>query len=352
MVFIRLIMGFNFCVNVRYRYRRVTGVERYAGEVVKRLGDKIRSVSPCYPVSGILGHIWEQFYLPAKVRKGEILWSPANTGPLSIRNQVVSVYDLSPIEHPEWFRREFAAWYRLLLPRLLKISLKVITISNFSKKRIAGSMQIPEDKIAVAPGGVDRDTYHPIESSEVEFILSRYSLRRPFILAMEPQNIRKNAHTLLKAWEAILYKYPDLSLIFVGGSHGGLKRTRPESIDQSITLLDPVSDHELAALMSGAEIFVYPSLYEGFGLPVLEAMACGTPVVASNAGGLLEAVGDEGILIDPLDVDRLVCVIERLLSEPDFREKEIIRGLKRAEQYSWDITARIIEQTLSTISST
>jgi glycosyltransferase involved in cell wall biosynthesis len=339
-------MGFNFCVNVRYKYRRVTGVERYAGEVVNRLGNKIRRLDPEYPLGGFLGHLWEQFYLPCKIQKGELLWSPANTGPIFIRNQVVTVFDLSPIEHPEWFRREFAVWYRFLLPLLIKGSRKVITISNFSKRKIAECMHIPEEKIVVAHGGVNRDIFQPVDSSEVEMIIDKYGLAHPFILAMEPQNPRKNARTLLRAWDDVCNEFPNLSLIFINSSNGAMKALQRVTTHRRIVLLNHVSDYELAALMGVAEVFVYPSLYEGFGLPVLEAMACGTPVIASNVGGLLEAVGEDGILVDPLDCEGLARKINLVLSDSDCREREISRGLNRVESYSWDITAEVIEQTL------
>lgn len=339
-------MGFNFCVNVRYEYRRVTGVERYAREVVKRLGVRIRKIAPEHRLGGFLGHLWEQFYLPRKIYKGELLWSPANTGPITVRNQVVTVFDLSPLEHPEWFRRDFAVWYRLLLPLLIKVSKSVITISNYSKRKIAECIHVPEDKIVVAPGGVNRRIFHPVEAREVEIMIDKFGLSRPYLLAMEPQNPRKNARTLLKAWEGLHEKYPELTLTFINTSNGATKALARDRPHRRMALLNYVSDVELAALMSGAEVFVYPSLYEGFGLPVLEAMACGTPVIASRVGGLIETVGEDGILVEPMDYESLARKIDSALSDSDYRDKAVSRGLERIEKLSWDITTEIIERTL------
>jgi glycosyltransferase involved in cell wall biosynthesis len=339
-------MDINVCVNERYKYHRVTGVERYAGEVAKRIGFRYRKIVPGIKVTGISGHLWEQVYLPREIKTNETLWSPANTGPLAINNQVVTLHDLSVLEHPEWFRWEFSIWYRYLLPRLLKVASKVITISNFSKKRMVDLLNIPNDKIIVSPGGVDRNIFYPMGADKIDVVRKKFGLPQPYIMAMEPHNRRKNAHTLLESWNEIQRRYPDLSLAFVGKSHGVFKSTNSIKNPKKIHNFDYVSDRELAALMSGANVFIYLSLYEGFGLSVLEAMACGTPVIASNTGGLPESIGDSGYLIAPLDSDGLMHGLNLVLTDPDYRECMVSRGLRRVRQFGWDSTVRIIEHAI------
>src|ERR1051325_4155548 len=144
-------------VNGRFLSRRVTGVERYGHEILQCIGSNYRVESTRQ--QGWMGHTWEQFVLPTKLRRDSILWSPANTGPLMIRNQVLTIHDLSPLEHPEWFRASFAVWYRLFLPILAKRVRKIFTPSEYVKQKVTQRFGL--DNVIVTPNGVNHSVFHP-----------------------------------------------------------------------------------------------------------------------------------------------------------------------------------------------
>ena len=333
--------------NTRYSYRRVTGVERYANEVISRIGIRVRRIRPNRNLNGWSGHLWEQSRLPTLIGKDELLWSPANTGPIFVRNQIATVHDLSAIEHPEWYRRDFAIWYAFLIPRLLKTVTRIITISNFSKMRMVDLLDVPAEKITVAPGGVDRAVFYPVREIEIDRVCASIGVSRPYILMTQPGNPRKNARKVLKAWDIIRQRYPKLHLVLIGRQNSVFSSIDLPSSPAQLIQVDYVENHELAALMSGAILFLYPSEYEGFGLCALEAMACGTAVITSRAGGLLEAVGGCSYSIDISNLHGFVRAIEYLLSDSDQRADLAAKGLERAEKYSWESTATIIENTLT-----
>jgi glycosyltransferase involved in cell wall biosynthesis len=210
-------MAWNIYVNGRYAGRSITGVERYAHEVVSRIGHRIRLISPRRPLRGIIGHLWEQAYLPMSLDEKDVLWSPTNTGPLLHKNQVATVHDLSPLEHPEWFRTDFAAWYAFFLPRLLWVSKKVITDSEFTKFRMVELLRLPEDKITIAPGGVNQEYFYPVQNGKTAEVLHKHGIKTPYLAFMNPYNPRKNYSTLLKAWNVIKIRNPDLCLVVIGG---------------------------------------------------------------------------------------------------------------------------------------
>jgi glycosyltransferase involved in cell wall biosynthesis len=185
-------------------------------------------------------------------------------------------------------------------------------------------------------------------------VLSRYGITRPYLLYLGGINARKNITQLFTAYARIRERHPDLLLVV-----GGKRQWRTGEIDAAFRRLDLashvhftgyVADGDLPALYSAAELFVFPSLYEGFGLPPLEAMACGTPVVTSNVSSLPEAVGDAALTVDPYDVGELVLAIDRLLTDEMLRADLRRRGLERASRFTWARTARetlaIYEQVL------
>jgi glycosyltransferase involved in cell wall biosynthesis len=204
-------------------------------------------------------------------------------------------------------------------------------------------LNLPRDKIIVALGGVNRSVFYPMDDKRVRIVCEKFGISKPYILSMEPFNPRKNSRMLLTSWNVVQKKYPELSLVFVGKSDGVFNSTISFQDTENIYYLNHVCDEELAAIMSGAIGFVYLSLYEGFGLSVLEAMACGTPVIASNSGGIPESVGDCGYLVEPCDLAGILKGLDLVLTDSDFREDMIIRGLSRAREFDWDSTARIIK---------
>jgi glycosyltransferase involved in cell wall biosynthesis len=285
---------------------------------------------------GLHGHVWEQLWLPAAVN-GHLLWSPANTGPLAVRRQVVTIHDISPIEHPEWFTPRFAAWYQYLLPRLARQARRVITVSAFTRGRIIERMDIPEAKVIAIPHGVSPE-FQPLPVARIEATRSAYGLTSPYLLAVGSLQPRKNLHRLLRVWRQLDVRAP-ISLVIVGSHGPGFRDIRLDAASGNLRLLAGVPDADLPALYAGALGFVQPSLYEGFGLPVLEAMACGAPVVMSGTSALPEVGGGVALSMDPYDERSMREAIQRLVEDDRWRERASEMGRARSSQFTWERTA-------------
>src|SRR6185312_4950428 len=187
------------CVNLRSQAAGLRGVQRYTAEVRRRLGERLRDIAPSRPLLGLKGHLWEQSVLPVMVGRG-CLWSPANTGPLMTAEQVVTIHDVAPLEHPEWFNPHFAAWYRWLTPRLVKRVKKIITVSAFSRERLVKAAGASAAKIVVIPEGVD-SRFHPhtaLETRRMSAALAIPSVH--YVLSVGALEPRKNLAGLLAAW--------------------------------------------------------------------------------------------------------------------------------------------------------
>jgi len=232
--------------------------------------------------------------------------------------------------------------HRILLPRVLYSVDKIITISECTKKDIVKFYKIPEDKIKVillAPDPI----YQPLSHDIIAPILSKYGVCAPYILYVGSLEPRKNIQTLIQGFANIKKRGLNHKLIIVGNKkweYSKLIRIVAESgLHNDVIFTGYLPDEDLPALYNGADLFVYPSLYEGFGLPPLEAMACGTPVITSNTSSLPEVVGNAGIKVDPQDVDQLSDAIYHVLTDENLRLSLIEKGLERSKQFSWERTA-------------
>jgi glycosyltransferase involved in cell wall biosynthesis len=336
-------------INGRALGRRVTGVERYTAEVVHRLGDRVRVIQPGSAAQGPAGHLWEQLFLPLQLSRGEILWSPANSGPLQVEQQVVTIHDLGPLEHPEWFRPAFARFYRMLLPRLVARARAVIVPSRYTKTRLLEIFGCGEDKITIIPEGVDRAHFYPRQRVEIERLRVRWGLPENFILAVGSLQPRKNISGLLAAWKLVESNSPSLGLILVG-TYGDQFTSQPAFKNRrAVRFLGYVPDEDLPGLYSAANGYVCASFEEGFGLTVLEAMACGTPVIASRSGGLPDLLDQSGLLFDPYSPDELAVSIERLVDEPGLQAELASRGYERAKGFTWRNTAEMVWELLDAV---
>lgn len=332
-------------VNGRFLSRPITGVERYAGEITRRLEGRIRVCRPPDSAIGARGHLWEQMRLPRLVN-GALLWSPANTGPVVVSRQVVTVHDVAPLDHPEWFEPRVGAWYRWLLPQLVKRVARVITVSQFSKTRLMERLGVPADRVVAIPNGVS-GRFHPRPSAEVTRVIARYRLRAPYLLMVGSLEPRKNFDVVARAWAEAGPALDGLTLAVVGDTRQTLQPAVPDPRLGWVRRLDDVHDTDLPALYAGAIGLVIPSLDEGFGLPLLEAMACGTPVVAARAGALPEVAGDAAIFVDPHDPASVAGGILRLVGDETVRQTCRARGLERAAAFDWDRSASMTWQVLS-----
>ncbi|WP_218185331.1 glycosyltransferase family 4 protein [Calditerricola satsumensis] len=291
--------------------------------------------------------MWEQFVLPLQVGN-RLLWSPANTGPLAISRQVVTIHDAATLVHPEWFDPRFALWYRFLLPRLMRRVLRVITVSEFSRQQLVEYGGAREEDIVVIPNGVDR-RFKPASEEEIYSLRLRFRLMNPYILVVGSLEPRKNLRRLFMAWEQVQPILQEVDLV-VAGSDGKVFRSLGfDHVPANVRLIGYVKDKDLPVLYSGAEVFVYPSLYEGFGLPPLEAMACGTPVITSNISALPEVVGDAALLVDPYCEESIATGILKVMEDRIFRENLRKSGLERSKLFTWDRTAELTWRVLKEV---
>lgn len=308
---------------------------------------RLRYLFPNGKASGAIGHLWEQVVLPFRV-KGALLWNPTCTGPLAVSDQVITVHDLSTLDHPEWFDWKYALWHRLIVPILLRRVRRIIAISAFTKRRILSHGDIPSERITVVYNGVDQ-RFRPCAEKEVMHVREALGIGEgPYVLSLSALHPRKNMARLLQAWELAAEQIPEVHFVLAGGAgrENVFGQFSLGAVPARVHLTGYVEDQHLPALYSGAEAFIYPSLYEGFGLPVLEAMACGTPVITSDVTSLPEVAGDAALLLNPFDVEAMAEEIVRVMEDDALRRQLRKKGLERARRFTWERTAEETWQVL------
>lgn len=342
-------------INARCLTKSLTGIERYAYEVITRI-PHTQLLSPKHLPSDysaltsqhelivnklLGGHFWEQLVLPSMITKNSLLWAPGGLGAWAVRNQVLTIHDVVAIDHPEWYDSKFSLLYSSLWPKLAPRIRHIITDSSFSKERIISVLGVQEKRITVIPCGVS-DHFFPRSENLVNETLRQLSLNTPYILSVSAISERKNFARLYEAWKLLYPRFPDLWLVVVGETGiASFKKTSIETPLPRTLYLGRVDDKVLPLLYSGAMAFVYPSLYEGFGFPPLEAMACGTPVVTSNVASIPEVVGDAALMVNPYKIDEIASAIQSVV-EDSFLQKQLKnKGLERVKQFSWERTAKL-----------
>ena len=329
--------------NGRFLDQEMTGVQRYAQGLLEALGAELRVVRPHKKLSPSLGHLWEQVALPLSCGKS-LLWSPGNTGPLAQRHQIVTIHDTSTLDHPEWFSSKFRTWYRFLLPRLAAKVRKIITVSRFSKERLLATCRVPAEKVEVIYNAID-PKFRPADLETMKDCTQKYNLHRPYCLFVGSIEPRKNLAVLLQAWKRLALR--DAELILVGGGSTVFSGPGFDSPPPGTRQLGRVPDEDLPALLSAARCFAFPSIYEGFGFPPLEAMACGCPVVSSNATSLPEVCGPAWassdaesagavLYFDPRNVEELAEAIRKVFVLDSASLKRLrCNGLTWSRRYNW-----------------
>jgi glycosyltransferase involved in cell wall biosynthesis len=331
-------------VNGRFTARPVTGVERFARNIVERLQIPVAVFSPPAPLaSGLPGHAWEQLVLPLRLGlRRPHLWSPCNFGPIGVRNQTVTIHDLSPIDHPEWFGGAYGRMARLLLPRLYRRARAITTDSRFSRDRMVHHWGARSPSAVVVPCGVDTSFFESPDQSEEPPRPGPYVA---FLGTLEP---RKNLKTLIEAVGLAREHVPDLELVVLGARGGAAFLGDDHEVPEWVAMRGRVDDAEVRRELRHALCFAYPSLYEGFGLPPLEAMAAGALVVASDIPVLREVLGEAALLADPTDPGALADVITGIACMPaSGRSDRRSKGVEVAASYSWEQAAAAIEQVLT-----
>jgi glycosyltransferase involved in cell wall biosynthesis len=254
------------------------------------------------------------------------------------------------LDHPEWFESKFATWYGWMIPALARRVRCLITVSEFSKRRVVANTGIDESRVHVIPNGVS-ERFHPKNIDTIREALTRLKVpTERYVLTLGSIEPRKNLSRLLEAWRISAPRLPDDMWLVIAGAQGKghiFAMTQLGEIPLRVYSTGFVQDEDLPALHSGAMAMVYPSIYEGFGLPVLEAMAAGTAAIAGNSTALPEVIGDAGVLVDPNDVDAIAAAIERILLDSDWREQLRQSGIERSRLFNWDraaaSTLRVLE---------
>ena len=324
-------------VNTKILQYPTTGVQRYLLELLSELENHLHPVQPAPRREGMRGHLWEQTELLARTASG-VLWSPSNTGPIFHPRQVLTIHDVTPLDHPEWMGGQFAMWYRFLTPKLAGTVKHILTDSDYSKQRILYHTQVSPDKVTVIPCGVDR-SFHPRAQEEVKMQLSALNLPcEHYILSLGSLEPRKNTARLLEAWRDIQNRIdPKLWLVVVGakGRQGVFSDLNLGETPARVHFTDHLPGSLLPVIYSGAVVFIYPSLYEGFGLPPLEAMASGVPVITSNTTSIPEVVGDAAIMVDPSSTRDIAQAMLRVLENEELKRRLSSAGLMRAQRFNW-----------------
>lgn len=330
-------------VNGRFIGRQITGVDRYASEVLRCLGGRVQVIRPSRPLTGFPGHFWEQVVLPFLVQEKGLLWSPANSGPMAISRQVLTVHDISPLEHPEWFTPTYSLWYRWMLPMMSRRVKCILTPSEYVRQKVMQRFDLSAEQVSTVMEGVNLEMFRP---QPADSIRARYAIPGRYILFLGSLQPRKNITLLLEAWSRLQPDFPDVWLVAAGTTGHVFQRLELPAGLQRVIFPGYVPDADLPELYSGAEAFVLPSLEEGFGLTVLEAMACGTPVIISKAGALPEVAGEAGLQVDPFSAEELSASLRWLLSDSDLRDDLKQRGLERARRFPWERSAEQIWEVL------
>ncbi|MDP8990353.1 MAG: glycosyltransferase family 4 protein [Acidobacteriota bacterium] len=332
-------------VNGRFRSHKMTGIQRYAHEITQRLDFPL--LEPRHSLRGWRGHAWEQTTLPIRSVRG-LLWSPCAAGPLISSKHVVTFHDLFPLDSPEWYQPVFAAAYRILLTSLSKTATHIIAVSQFTKNRLVERLKVQPSRVTVIHNGVDFKTFY---RAKEQIGRSRSELRLPsdrYVLCVGSLEPRKNLGRLLLAWSEVVGDLPQDIWLVVAGSHDASVYNAPgvSSIPERVVFTGYVPETLLAGLYSGSLGFVYPSLGEGFGLPPLEAMACGVPVFASNRTSLPEVCGSAAIYGDPTDVTEIARGIKLLCSDASLRDRLRCLGQEQASRFTWDRAAHATNELL------
>jgi glycosyltransferase involved in cell wall biosynthesis len=316
----------------------VGGVERVARELAARLPrlrpERYRVLQPHRALAHRAGHAWEQALLPLVSRPARLIYCPAGLAPLASRRNVIVIHDAAVLHHPEWYGSLYATYQRRLLPALAHRARHVVTVSEFARREIVETLGVGPERVSVVPNGV-AEQFTP--AADPEPARAAHGLERPYVLAVGSRIARKNLGVLHQAVRRL--DSAGIELVSAGSGRGYM---RPGP-DAAVRILGYVEDSDLPGLYAGALALAMPSLYEGFGLPCLEAMACGTPVVAARRAALPETCGDAALLVDPDDAEGLADALLAAATDGDIRARLIARGRKRADLFPWSRSAELTD---------
>lgn len=261
--------------------------------------------------------------------------------------KILTIHDLSFLRYPEFFSWKRRLWHKVInVKKLVKNFDKLVAVSENTKNDLIELCNIDKSKVEVVYSGISRNYKSSITNYELEKVRDKYELPENFILYLGTIEPRKNIISIIKAYNKFRdgrSEMSDIRLVLAGGKGWKTKKIYKErnnsKYKNDIIFTGYVDDKDKPALYSLANIFIYPSFYEGFGFPPLEAMACGTPVISSFSSSLPEVVGNAGMMLDPYNVNDLTKVIEELLNNKDLQEDLKQKGLEQVKKFSWDDAA-------------
>ncbi|CAH0351833.1 glycosyltransferase family 1 protein [Aquabacterium sp. CECT 9606] len=345
-------------INGRFLGQGVTGIQRYARETLACMDDQLapggayRNFAPVtilapqgtpdpglrhirfQHVGRLSGHAWEQTELAWHARRG-LLFTFAFAGPLLHRWQVTTVHDAGVVRVPEAYTAKFRLWYNFMVRSLVKHSPLTVAVSQFSKQEAIACFGAKAERIGVTTEGWQ----HLDKILADDTILDKHQLRgQPFVLAVSSANPNKNFGSIVKALSLLGSKAP--RCVVAGATNSAVFQQTTETSEHMVKL-GYVSDGELKALYQNASCFVFPSFYEGFGIPPLEAMASGCPVIASTADAVKETCGDAALYFDPHRPEQLAQRLTDFFKDPALAPAMAQAGRARAAQYSWQRSATL-----------
>jgi len=317
-------------------------------EAFKGYNVEIRKVSkwtqPKYrEKAGIFRYLWSQSVYPARLieEKVDLIYNTTHHGTFfTDRCQIITMHDIRPIIFPRFYKLQHR-YFKFVLPSLLKRCSAIITNSKSTKMAVSNYYKIPQEKIHVAYLSYNKEIFKSLNPKAItlEYDLDNY------LLIVGASYLNKNVDRALEAYSKVKNKI-NHDLVIVGGRKNYInflkKKAKALGIDKNTIFLGYVSLNNLSTLYSKADALLFPSLYEGFGIPPLEAMSCGCPVVASNTSSLPEVCGNAAYYVDPYSVDSIAEGIFRILTEENLKATLIKKGLQRAKIFSWENTAKRI----------
>lgn len=344
-------------INGRFLTQRLTGVHRYAYEMTRalhRAGVPLLVVAPqhiqssyelTFPVEQTgctASHWWEQVELPRYVRthhRGATILSFTGLGPIAYSRSVMTIHDLSFMANPRWFSLPYYCFYRLMTPLAARRALHIITVSRFSQQEITTRLHVPADKITVAYNAVSDELLHIAPKALFE------PLHEPYLLTVSSLDPRKNLKRLIEAFLHV--QVPDARLYVVGAAHPSFRDTGVDTAaDERIVFLGYKDDAYLRYLYQHACASVYPSLFEGFGLPNIEAFAQGCPVLTSDIPPHREVCGEAALYCDPNNTADMTRCMERILQDKALRQQLQQAGAQQLTRFSWTLSAQQIVTSL------
>lgn len=340
-------------VNARFLSQKVTGVQRFARELSLRLAEirddivflvppncdipEVFSLFKIEVVGGAGGHLWEQRDLVTylKSKGNPLLINFCNTSPVLYSNKIITLHDTIYKHYPKSFSWKFRAFYNLFIPLMIHRRRAFLTVSEFSKKDISKIYDVSPSEITVVYNSVS-DVFYKGNQKDSLGNSDKY------LLAVSSPNLHKNFHGMISAFSTINY---DIKLKIIGSKNNSFNSVDVPT-DNRVTYMGRVSDNELSDLYHNAHAFIFPSFYEGFGIPPLEAQACDCPVISSDAASLPEVLGDSALYFDPYDIADMADAMRKVISDDELRDSLKIKGRENIKRFSWDTSAEKVNSVI------